>query len=67
MSWEPIVWPSWLKDREHRPATPEPPEEAVSLSCARCSGGVGLLCDKCVLEVAAAAIRTLEEAPSDPA
>lgn len=41
--------------------------ETVSASCARCSGGVGMLCDKCVLEVAAAAIRTLEEAPSDPA
>ena len=42
--------------------------EAVSVACARCSGGVGMLCDACNVEVVVAALDTLRETSwPDPA
>lgn len=34
---------------------------AESVSCARCSGGAGMLCDQCTIEVTVAALDTVRE------
>lgn len=43
--------------------------EAASVACRRCSGGSGLLCDRCTVEVVVAALDTVRETawPEPPA
>lgn len=56
-----LRWPKWIEEKALGLVAAQELAQAESISCRRCSGGDGMLCDQCGLEVVAAALDTVRE------